>query len=796
MRADGSLVSLIQGVSQQPPRERRPGQSTLQENFSSNPVTSLTRRQPTEFINDLLDDTDVTFWTDFIDFDGTHYIVAVDDGSLRMFDLTGAEYSVTEGTGSFSYLTGGNVVIDTAEDKIVVLDTAVETAMLPDLPQYTMKGGLVHLLGGQYGRTYTVTITWPGGTVVGTYSSPDGSASAHGAQIATDYIATQLEASLNGQVAFTNVFNVTRVSDVLYIAWDTPGADDFTITVSDGDGGANIFGMTARIGDAGKLPRFAPHGYVITVTGQGDAQADDWYLQFLVKDDKAGTTLGTGFGEEGVWRECTAPGEEYKLDPATMPHLLTPDGLGGFTFDLAEWHEREAGDNDSCPPPSFIGNTLNDLCTFQSRLTFGSGKAVVMSRTKRFFDFFRQTATLLVEDDPIDVESTAKTKGVVKMEQLIPHNRDLVAFSRNAQFIIFGRNALTPQNVALVLTTAFEANLDAPAQSAGRNVFFASNYGAYTSVREFFTEGSEDINDARPITQHVSEYLTGKATMLVASPSFELMLVRTDTSSTNLYAYEYLWVEDQVGLRKAQSAWSSWIFSDPVQYGFFDESAVYLIMQDDDRFYLTKMNLDIQKEVGLTYQVKLDNKFLMDDVETVIPMPYPCEDRSLVFVQGPGCPEPGMTVRGDPDEMDPTIINLRRDMGGGTVYVGERFMSRYKPTMPQIKDENNVKIGTGNLIVRQFLIQFQDSGYMKAIVTSEYADPTEVKFTGRVVGSPSNVVGEPAIASGKFQVPFRHDVDQAELEIQCDSHKNLQMLDIEWEGQYRKRGRRMVSGGS
>jgi hypothetical protein len=795
MRVDGSLISLIQGVSQQPPRERRPGQSTLQENFSSNPVTSLTRRPPTEYINDLLNDEEVSYWTDFIDFDGTHYVVAVAPSGLRIFDLDGAEYSVSEGTGSFDYLTGGTIVVDTVEDNIVILDTGTETAMLADLPVYSEKGGLIHLLGGQYGRTYSIPVTWPSNSVTVSYVSPDGSVAAHGAQVATDYIATQLEAALNANATFTGTFNVSRVSDVLYITWDTPGADDFSLTVSDGDGGANIFAMTTRIGDPGKLPRYAPHGYVITVTGQGDASADDWYLQFLVDDDKPGHTVGTGFGSDGVWRECTKPGEKFKLDPATMPHVLVPDGMGGFTFDQASWEERRAGDDNTRPIPSFIGNTLNDLCTFQSRLTVGSGKAVVMSRTKKYFDFFCQSATVLAEDDPIDVESTAKTKGVVKMEQLIPHNRDLVVFSRNAQFIIFGRNALTPQNAALVLTTAFEANLGAAAQSAGRNVFFASNYGAYTSMREFFTEGSADINDARPITQHVSEYLTGKATLIVASPSFELMLVRTDTSSTSLYAYEYLWVEDQGGLRKAQSSWSTWIFSDPVQYGFFDESVVYWIMNDGGRYYITKMNLDIQKEVGLSYQVKLDNKFPMDDVELAIPMPYPCEDRDLVFVQGPGCPEPGMTVRGDPDEEDPSIIVLRRDMGGGTVYVGEKFLSRYKPTMPQIKDENDVKIGTGTLTVRQFLIQFQDSGYMRAIITTPYADPTEVKFTGRVLGSPDNVVGEPAISSGKFSVPFRHDADQGEIEIQCDSHLNLQMLDIEWEGQYRKRGRRMMSGG-
>lgn len=795
MKTDGSLVSLIQGVSQQPARERRPGQCTLQENFSSNPVTSLLRRPPTEYISDLfINASDPPFWTDFIDEGGVHYSVAIQPGSIRMFDLDGTEYPVVAGTGNLDYVTGGPAVLDTVNKDIIFLDQAQVPAMLNDMPEYYRGGGLVHLLGGQYGRTYKIRVKWGANDIEVSYASPDGSTAAHGAQIATDYIATQLESALNANATFTAAFNVSRVSDVLYIRWDnTSLTDDFSLTVQDGDGGANIFAMTTSIGDVGKLPRFAPHGYVITVTGQGDAAADDWYLEFLVADDKAGTTVGQGFGSEGVWRECTAPEQKYKIDPSTMPHVLTPDGSGGFTFDMASWEPRKAGDDDTQPQPSFIGNTINDFCTFQSRLALGTEKKVVMSRTKKSFDFFRQSATTLADDDPIDIESTAKTKGVVKMEQLIPHNRDLVVFSRKAQFIVFGRNALTPHNAALVLTTSFDANLDCPAQSAGRNVFFAANNGGYSAVREFFTEGSADINDARPITQHVKRYLGGTAVLMAASTDVELLLTKTSTSNEKLYAYEYLWVDDPAGLRKAQASWSTWIFSDNVEYTFFHESVVYFVMRDSDRIYLMKMNLDIQQEEGLTYQVKLDNKFLMDDVETLIPMPYDITGRSMVVVQGPGCPEPGMAVRATPNDDGDLVLN--RDMGGGTVYVGERFLSRYKPTMPQIKDENNVKIGTGSLTVRRFLAQYDESGFMRAIVTTPYAAATSVEFSGRIVGAPTNQVGVPAIASGKFEIPFRHDSDEGELEIQSDHHTELNLLDIEWEGQYRKKGRRMSNGG-
>jgi hypothetical protein len=45
-------------------------------------------------------------------------------------------------------------------------------------------------------------------------------------------------------------------------------------------------------------------------------------------------------------------------------------------------------------------------------------------------------------------------------------------------------------------------------------------------------------------------------------------------------------------------------------------------------------------------------------------------------------------------------------------------------------------------------------------------------------------------------MPFRQDTDEAEVEFYTDSHLPLTILDIEWQGQYSKRGQRIGSGGS
>jgi hypothetical protein len=69
-KVDGSLKSLLQGVSQQPPRDRLPGQSTDQLNMSADPVTGLTRRPPTDLVGGLFSSPDVRGFQEFETSDG------------------------------------------------------------------------------------------------------------------------------------------------------------------------------------------------------------------------------------------------------------------------------------------------------------------------------------------------------------------------------------------------------------------------------------------------------------------------------------------------------------------------------------------------------------------------------------------------------------------------------------------------------------------------------------------------------------------------------------------------------
>lgn len=805
-RVDGSIKSLIQGVSQQPARTRLPGQCTAQENMTSNPVDGLSRRPPLDWIADLFDEVDDAQYYYFDQGADNKFIVVALPNEIRVYDLEGNQKTVTEEDDGFDYLDGSGLSFTTLDNLTFVANKTKTCAMVTNplnspFADFRDYGCLINIRGGAYARNFEATISYnaitPGGTpttLTASYTTPNGSVVAHGAQIATDTIAESLRTALDTADS-GNIFTFTRVSDIIYVNWNGPRTDRFTVAVSDGMGGGNIVGVNNSVLTTAQLPKYAPHNYHVAVTGDGNASQDDFYMVFTVEEDAAGNTpaTGAGFGKAGQWVETVKNQTPYKVDVTTMPHVLEYDSTTDeFFFYPGDWAGRQVGDEDSNADPSFIGRTINDLGYFQGRLVVLSGPAVIMSRTNKPLDFWIESATAQTDSDAIDIESTAK--GVTSMLKVIPYNRDLVVFADNAQFIVFGRNSITPTNSSLVLTTSFESNLTAAPVPASRNLFFAMNYGNYTGVREFYTEGSQDINDSRPITQHVLKYIPGHVVRMASTSNFDTLLVQADASARNVYVYEYIYVGDQ----KMQSSWSRWTLPNDVEYFFFVESVVYFISKVGGHRFLEKLDLNAQMDAGLTYQVKLDRKRSVPSVETTIVDLFPDDLMpdidDMLFVQGEGCPFPGMRVLVDNYNAGTNTITLSSDMGGGTVICGQKYRSSYKPTLPFVKDQDGVKVGTGTLIISKFFINCRESGVMECRVTSPYNEDVELRFIGRIVGNPNSVIGEPVIVSESYTVPFRNNADYGEIELFTDSHTPLVFMDIEWLGQFTKRGRRITQG--
>jgi hypothetical protein len=818
-KVDGSLKSLLQGVSQQSPRDRLSGQCSLQENMSSDPVDGLTRRPPTDLVGELmLSAVDVRGWYKFETSDGLNYLLAVMNNQIRVWDMNGVEKTVTIGGAAADYLVEDGKFLffgDKKENYVLIANNAVVPAMAITKREFGNAGigaaapsGIVDVRGGAYGRTYEIKMD---NTIIARVKTADGSQPVHAERVDTSNIARLLVNSMTsttdgpaGTVVTANGseytatrelsganWQVTRENDIIYIRNTGASASQFTLTCTDGYGGANLKVMTNQVSDKVDLPRIAPHRYLIRVATETDPE-EDLFLQFIAEGyTENNGIIGGLFGRAGSWQETVSSTTPYNLLNSTMPHKLKYDPVAkSFSFVVGTWDNRKTGTEISNPDPSFVGNPINGISSFQSRLVLIAGNTVCMSRTNREFNFFKGSAMALVDSDPIDIGSSADEAST--FTSIIPFNKDLVVFSKTAQFVVFGRQGVTPANAALVNTTSYENEPAARPVPSGRNIFFAFNYGRFTGIREFYTEGGTEINDSRPVTQHVKKYLLGKVVHMEASTNYDTLIVQTDVDSRSLYAYQFIWADNE----KIQSAWSTWKFTYPVSYFFFEEELIYYIVKTStDKYIMLRQSLDVLDSEGVTFPCYLDARF--DVFGTTLGVIVPTVElasEDLRFMQSVGCPNPGLPV--PVDSIDPITgdVMFKEDMLGGQVVGGIYTESRYIPTPPIVKDQDDVPVSTGTLRIAQYIASVRDTADIQYRVETKYGTYDWQDFSGRIVGSFDNVIGQAVQYTGEIVMPFRHKPEEADIVIKTNGFYPMILEDIDWVGQYNKRGKRVSTG--
>mgnify|MGYP003664110530 FL=1 len=807
MSVSGTLGSLLQGVSQQPASIRNDGQVTEQINMVSDVVRGLTSRPSTELV---AYNTVATAGLAFrnVTVSGTRFQMGYKAGVLEVIDELGVNRTVTLDAGVSSYIGTAmevyvydDVTYLLNRDKVTLMDTntATQTALVQK------DEGLVTSLGGEFSHTYTVSLEYSDGTIAtGTYTAPDGTATGDASQTASTYIVDQLDISLSAHANIKVGTLITTSGSTLRIT----GAPDLKVTVTDGSGGTLLRSQSNSAKNLTDLAKFAPHGTLVRIEG-GTGEEDDLWMRFNVE----GAAVGASFGSEGIWQEWYNPYEETEFDLTTMPHVIVYDGTN-FTVSKGNWQGRRVGDSTTNPVPSFVGNMIRDINGFQSRLVVIAGPHVVMSRTNIEVDFWKESASAESASDPIDIMSTAQTEFV--LEWIVPFDRDLILFADYSQFIITGSIALTGSNASLVQTTNFEMGNAARPASTGRTLLFPFSNGSYAGVKEFFSSAGTDASDAASITQVQDEYMLGTVTKLTASTNFSFVTVQTDNAaeSKTLFVHQYYYDGDS----KAQASWSRWDFPYDVINVFFAGSQLYILMYDAVLGYIqTTLDLDIPSNIYTGYPIALDivdlytaadssSDYVLSDYITVdyveagvtstqktyIDLPW----SNASIVQGENCAVPGQTVSAEVSlKADGTYRYLMSDTtvpATASVYAGLTYTSLVKPTMPFIRDRAGAAIKASKLVVTEFVVYFEESGYIDSAMSSKYRAASLVHSNVEIVTAydPDDPNGT-GIRSGQYVIPWGERSDWSELTVSSDDVRPLTIIEIEWIGQVLTRGRRL-----
>ena len=760
-----SIPNLINGVSQQPPSLRLNTQAELQENGLSTVVEGLRKRPCTEHIA-TLSGVPATIDSAFIHTirrdENEFYTLIITAGTLNVYDKDGTQISVASNPSTaINYLSGltdpateisATTVADYTfivnKNKTVAKDTTNLTAARP--PE-----ALFYVKQGDYKTDFTIRVKFNGTTYTSTKQTLDSSNAANQADVRTNKIATDLHNGLNLPAGFTKEL----LDNVIYIKRNDN--QDFEVEATDSRGDTFILAFKGQTSDFKKLPPKGKEGFLIEVTGDNQKGQDDYYVQLADPD-------GNG---QLVWKEVAAPSAEKQFDATTMPHQLIRLSNGTFEFKPASWGEREAGDNDTNPFPSFVDYKINDIFFHRNRLGFLSDENVIMSEAGSYFNFFQNTVITLVDSGPLDVAVSNNQVSILK--HAVPFSEQLLLFSDLTQFVLRAEDILAPDTVSIDVTTQFEASLRSKPVGAGKYIFFATQSGTSSGVREYFVETDTDTNDAANITAHVPSYIKGEITKLTASSNEDTLLVLSDDDKKAVYVYRYYWN----GNEKLQSAWSKWVFDGDVLNADFNKSEIYMIVKRGNDVCLEVINLGTDSAIAVTdanHPILLDRRVKLESGGTTT-VPY--TDSDTIYVTQDGAQIAASALAS-------TLS------GGQVVYSGVPYTFKYKFSEQVIKNENS-PITIGRLQIRNMNIVYNDSGFFKTKVTPFKRNTTNKVFTGRNLGSLNNVIGQVSIDSGTFSFPVLSKSNQVDIELESDSFLPCAFQSAEWEGFYILRSRRL-----
>ena len=215
-------------------------------------------------------------------------------------------------------------------------------------------------------------------------------------------------------------------------------------------------------------------------------------------------------------------------------------------------------------------------------------------------------------------------------------------------------------------------------------------------------------------------------------------------------------------------------------------------MQEDDglggyNFIFNALDLDIPINDDAGYHICLDRQqSLVANVSSEVDVPF----ENASFVQGPGCADPGRQVAHETYVSGTYTFDPVTVPSGATVYAGLKYTRSVKPTMPFVRGRDGRPLPRTHLVVGSFLLEYEDTGYIKSIMSSRYRQD-DIEFVMDwfpMDNDPADPQGN-GLRSGILNIPWGERSDWSELTITSDDVRPTTILEIEWTGQVFKGSR-------
>jgi len=566
----------------------------------------------------------------------------------------------------------------------------------------------------------------------------------------------------------------------------------------------------------------------------------DYYR--LDVDHRAATT-----NEPGVGADWT----DYWTEVPSISQGFLPWKSGTFYYGPTEtnstigWNARQAGDDNTNPFPSFVGNKIRDIFFFKNRLGILTDSNIIFSEADEYYNFFRTTTQQLLDSAPIDV-GLSHTK-VAILEHAVPFQEKLMLFSQSSQFVLRGADVLSPKTVAISPATEYDLSDGIQPVALGNYIYFPFKRNDFEGVYEYFVDNNTETFNAEEITQQVPKYITANVQKIVGSQAENTIVLSTTADAKTLFVYKYFWSNKE----KIQSAWMKFTFGRDIRGFDFIDSNLHLITADSDGLHLEKLTLeDGLTDEGLDYTLYLDSKVDGADEDIVVSLYNPATkvtrvsgipynvsintdatiytklgneraftvvDSSTVDVNGPLASY--VTYDGTIYKCDTTHTSTASDTpdtsdkwsttsevlsavawSAGKFYNNDQYFvlglsynmlyrfsdqSLKQPTERGGRSASDYTFQT----IRNGSINYADTGHFTVEVTPKYRDKYSYAFNPDSLGA-NLTLNSFTPQNGHFRFPIQCQPNDAKIEVVSDSALPVKLLAAEFESMVISRSRR------
>ena len=633
-----------------------------------------------------------------------------------------------------------------------------------------------------YNAQYSITIG------SNTYSTTTATSTSAGVTDATT-IANALVSAVNGG----GIYSATKVGPGLIITHSSP----FSISTSGSTEQDGLFAFQDTIESVAKLPTQSKNGYKVKVVNSSEIDIDDMWVEFQ--------TSGSGTYGVGSWVECVGPGLPFKFDNLTMPHQLVRRADGHFSFETIDWNERNIGDDNTNPVPSFVGSAISNFFFYRNRLGFLSMEAVILSRAGDFFNFFAKTALTSTDDDPVDID--ASTTRPVILNYVRPISVGLVLFGETDQFILStDSDILSPKTAKINTLSSYESDPRTAAVNMGTTIGFVSKTPLYT---RFFELGGIS-QDQPPLffdqTNTIPEFIPQTVDSVIASPALSLVSMGT-TGTPNMFLYRFL----SEGDKRPVSTWFRWQLTGNLVFQFYDLSTLFAVTTDGTTVTVTSYDLTQASEEGFLtlptgektdvcldqWSVNPYREYDATTKKTRVYLPYDhlstanfrvialggyIGGSNVVSSQSVGAvlEEP---VQGSPGNYYVDIDDdyRGRDLIIGYIYTMQVDLPRFYVTKSEA--DSAAADVSSNLILHRVKVATGLSGpvtyQVNLIGIPSWSNTISMTMPSRYVLNSVNM-----LASALHEVPIYQRNENVDLKIIGDSPFPVSLLSLNWEGKY------------